>query len=429
MKAINKFMTVNCLVRNVSSMGAFDLGLSKFVNQTLRFPIVKDLTKGVTESIDYYLGCDNYLTRFNITQTFLKNQLFVYQGNSFDKYYNFVDFFLPNFSYYETKHEFFVNCYGLLKRTRRVLLPSESGAKENDEIIYLVYNILMRLAIIIKCPKNQDKVPYTKSTSVYLRILKKFLNKQKSFEVKLSRNKYVYRFLTYRFIHTREGLVFKFLFSKFLELGNPFIYLNSYFLSRYKFLFASWKFHLAFYSRKFSEAFLFKVFNKKSDLPLLAQLCEVSSSTFLLTSLSSFYSQKLKQISLTAKTYYNFKIVNILLFLKKTCNKSFHLELTRLYRLDRFDIFIDRSLCSSLNYKTFSKTINSIYSYIPIYLYDKRILNIYFHEFEIYYSFVYFYLFTSRARNFFKTSIVTYYSRNMSNLSRHFFKRKSIYIL
>ena len=322
LKAINKFMSVNCLVRNVSSVSAFDLGWGKFVNQTSRCSLGKELTKGVTESINYYLGCDNYLTRFNITQTFLKNQLFVYQGSSFDKYYNFVDVFLPNVSYYETKHEFFVNCYGLLKRTRRVLLPMETGAKENDEIIYLVYNILMRLSTIIKRPK--DKLKCTKSTSIYLRILKKFLNK--SFN-----RKNLYRFFTIR-LETHKHFRFEVLFStgflclervstlRILKWVNGFISMNSYYSRVYKFLFIVWKFHLEFYGGKFSESFLFHSLNKKKgDFSLLAELREVSqvSPTFIASTLLRFYTKKLTQTYISSNKSH-FKIVSILFFFKKT---------------------------------------------------------------------------------------------------------------
>ena len=74
--------------------------------------------------------------------------------------------------------------------------------------------------------------------------------------------------------------------------------------------------------------------------------------------------------------------------------------------------------------------LTTIFSYVPIHLYDKRRLVFFvFVEKMVFYSVVFFYLLSSKSKNFFKTSIFTHYSKNMNLLSNQFFFKKTNYSL
>merc|ERR1711943_80107 len=139
----NKFFSVTYLCSSASSMGALDLSIdsNNFISKS-KYNFNKKFNGKFKNNLYYYLGCNNFLLGdFSYLKKMIVHNISIYQHSHVDFYYNFVDFFLPSYSYAESNNNSYINCFGILKLNRQILFPPTNFIKDNLEIISIISNI------------------------------------------------------------------------------------------------------------------------------------------------------------------------------------------------------------------------------------------------------------------------------------------------
>merc|ERR1712227_283957 len=113
LKKVHRYVHVNYLARNVSSIGAYDLALSNYI--TKEFNSYKEKLN----TIYHYIGCND----FEINKK-------------------------------EIKKSYFINCFGILQIHRRSILAYNNQVKDDIEILKILFNILnTKKKKLIEVPK------------------------------------------------------------------------------------------------------------------------------------------------------------------------------------------------------------------------------------------------------------------------------------
>ena len=147
LKKVHKYIHINYLAKNVSSINAYDLGIQSFKNKELNSYEEKN------DTLYYYIGSNDFI----VDNKNDKKTLTIYQNSHFPKeMINTVDVFLPSNASQEIEKTYFINCFGLLQISKRIILPLNNYAKNNTDIIMYIKNLFL----------NEEKIKF-----------KKFLNK------------------------------------------------------------------------------------------------------------------------------------------------------------------------------------------------------------------------------------------------------------
>merc|ERR1712188_365616 len=111
LKKVHRYVHVNYLARNVSSIGAYDLALSNYI--TKEFNSYKE----ELNTIYHYIHLPS-------------------------KMMDEIDCFLPSKSPHEIEKSYFINCFGILQIHRRSILAYNNQVKDDIEILKILFNIL-----------------------------------------------------------------------------------------------------------------------------------------------------------------------------------------------------------------------------------------------------------------------------------------------
>lgn len=372
LKKLNNFFEVSYIMNGASSMGSYDLSLDRVVSK-------KNLYKN--EGFNYFIGCNQsfietkgYYTNID----FNLHKLSIYQNSFFDKYFNFCDYFLPTYSHYEKLSEYYINFFGILKRTRQIFLPNNLWVKDNKDIINIVYNFFFYNVVLSK-----EKL-----------INNLFFFSLKRYKARYFRSSgYYYSFIG-RYKKAFERFIKNFLIKKVFNTPRS----NSIFLDNYKSSVLKHEYHSVFLDAEGN----FSEINFNEFFLIREKFCNNTKLMFARNLRLTNYCRRNSTIS---KIY-----------------KLKFLKLNSIYRrlnLKKEKFFSKFSLgkvCSNLR----------IYSYIPLNLYFKRrylLFNV--NEKKMKYSFIFFYLFSSKMRNFFKMGSLSIFSRNMNLISTINFSNKS----
>lgn len=138
---LNNVLEINYLARSASSVGSMDLSFSRYIKKKKSLCNLNNNFEGVFFNIGY-----NYYKKNNLIEIKKKlaHKTFIYQNNKGDNFTLFMDFFLPTYSFFEKNLGFFINCLGILRKTRQVLLPRNFFAQDNIDVITLVQKILYK---------------------------------------------------------------------------------------------------------------------------------------------------------------------------------------------------------------------------------------------------------------------------------------------
>lgn len=186
LKKVHRYVHVNYLARNVSSIGAYDLALSNYI--TKEFNSYKEKLN----TIYHYIGCND----FEINKKEIKQKtLSIYQNSHFpSKMMDEIDCFLPSKSPHEIEKSYFINCFGILQIHRRSILAYNNQVKDDIEILKILFNILnTKKKKLIEVPKKDIKT----SISSYLPIHLYDIRRVRFFEINLIHVKIHNEFIYY----------------------------------------------------------------------------------------------------------------------------------------------------------------------------------------------------------------------------------------
>ena len=155
LKNLNKLIDIQFLSRNASSLGCLDLSLSRSIIQKKNNNIFeKDLES--KNNLYYYINCD--VIQQNITmlnRKYLAHKTFVYQNSHGDNFFWFMDFFLPTYSYAEKDLGYYTNTFGILRKTRQILLPRNDFIQTNIDLIKLIHKMVYDINFKSKSYNNE----------------------------------------------------------------------------------------------------------------------------------------------------------------------------------------------------------------------------------------------------------------------------------
>lgn len=141
--SLNKFFELNYLAKSAASIGSLDLSFSRFIKKEKNLCNLKK--NFFSEGIHFYIDYNDYKKNNLIKEKKkLAHKTFIYQNSQGDNYALFMDYFLPTYSYLEKDLGFYTNCFGILRKTRQVLLPRNLFAQDNIDIILLIQKILFK---------------------------------------------------------------------------------------------------------------------------------------------------------------------------------------------------------------------------------------------------------------------------------------------
>lgn len=116
----------------------------------------------ISPLIYYYIGVNNLVSNNNIICNLNKkmlekvNTLNIYQNTHIDMNYLFVHLILPTLNVFQGKNLYFVNCYGLIKISKKMEFNLNKNLKENSEIFYFLFYHYLKI-INKPRPKTEDE--------------------------------------------------------------------------------------------------------------------------------------------------------------------------------------------------------------------------------------------------------------------------------
>lgn len=151
LKGINFFFEVMYLSKGASSVGAMDLSIDRsitggFSNYSVDNVAFGDEFEGnlISNSINYYVGCtgNNYLLNAQNFLNMYDTKVSIHQSHTKDDFFNFVDFFLPSYSHYESEKLFYINCFGILKITKKNFFGLTESVRDHKDLSLFIYTRL-----------------------------------------------------------------------------------------------------------------------------------------------------------------------------------------------------------------------------------------------------------------------------------------------
>lgn len=139
--ALNNLFEISYLAKSITSVGSMDLSFSRFIKvENNNCNLKKKKLEGIYFFINY-----NYYTKTIVTQRKkIAHKTFIYQNAQGDNLALFMDYFLPTYSFLEKNLGFYTNCFGILRKTRQVLLPRNYFIQDNIDIILFLQKILLK---------------------------------------------------------------------------------------------------------------------------------------------------------------------------------------------------------------------------------------------------------------------------------------------
>ena len=91
----------------------------------------------------YYIGCNDIkVNSFLFNKKNLAHKTFFYQNSHGDNFFNFADYFFPSYSFLEKQSGYYINCFGILKKNRQLVLPRNEFVQDDKDIVKLVHKMV-----------------------------------------------------------------------------------------------------------------------------------------------------------------------------------------------------------------------------------------------------------------------------------------------
>jgi len=151
LKGINDFFEIIYLSKGASSLGAMDLSIDRSITGAVSNIYNNNVVFGneidanfIDNSINYYVGCtgNNHLLDAQNFLNMYDTKISIHQSHTKDDFFNFVDFFLPSYSHYESEKLFYINCFGILKTTKKNFFGLTESVRDHKELSFFVHTRL-----------------------------------------------------------------------------------------------------------------------------------------------------------------------------------------------------------------------------------------------------------------------------------------------
>lgn len=154
LKKLNNLIDIQFLSKNSSSLGCLDLSLNRYIIQN-KSNNSFNFDSEAKNDLYYYINCNSIKSNYILqNRKSLAHKIFIYQNSHGDNFFWFMDFFLPSYSYAEKELGYYTNTFGILRKTRQILLPRNDFVQTDIDLIKLVHKMVYDINFKSKAYKN-----------------------------------------------------------------------------------------------------------------------------------------------------------------------------------------------------------------------------------------------------------------------------------
>jgi hypothetical protein len=143
MYTYSNMLEINYLAKSANSVGILDLSLSRYIKTEKKVFLFK--TSSSKEKIFFFFGSMNFKpNKWNEKKKKIAHLSCFSLNSHSEKNNQLIDYFLPTYSYFEKDFGYYINCFGILRSVRQVLLPRNFFAQSSIDILILLKKSLCK---------------------------------------------------------------------------------------------------------------------------------------------------------------------------------------------------------------------------------------------------------------------------------------------
>ena len=157
LKNLNNSFEIMYLTKNAASTGSLDISFDRHIIKKKKINV--NMKPNMNYNLFYYIGCNDIkLNSFLLNKNKLAHKLFFYQNSHGDNFFSFADYFFPSYSFLEKQSGYYINCFGILKKTRQLVLPRNDFVQDDKDIVKLIHKMVYDINFNSKPYMNKQNV-------------------------------------------------------------------------------------------------------------------------------------------------------------------------------------------------------------------------------------------------------------------------------
>ena len=168
LKNLNNSFEIMYLPKTAASVGSLDISFNRSIVKKKKVNLKEKVN--MNYSLFYFIGCNDIkVNSFLLNKYKLAHKTFFYQNSHGDNFFNFADYFFPSYSFLEKQSSYYINCFGILKKNRQLVLPRNEFVQEDKDIVKLIHKMIFDINFNSKAYVNkQNNIALYSYIPVYL---------------------------------------------------------------------------------------------------------------------------------------------------------------------------------------------------------------------------------------------------------------------
>lgn len=168
LKNLNNSFEIMYLPKTAASVGSLDISFNRSIVKKKKINLKEKVN--MNYSLFYFIGCNDIkVNSFLLNKYKLAHKTFFYQNSHGDNFFNFADYFFPSYSFLEKQSSYYINCFGILKKNRQLVLPRNEFVQEDKDIVKLIHKMIFDINFNSKAYVNkQNNIALYSYIPVYL---------------------------------------------------------------------------------------------------------------------------------------------------------------------------------------------------------------------------------------------------------------------
>mgnify|MGYP000953579416 CR=1 FL=1 len=141
LKNLNNSFELMYLPKTAASVGSMDISLNRYVVKKKIINLKRKIN--MNYNLFYYIGCNDIKVDSGLLNKYkLIHKTFFYQNSHGDNFFNFADYFFPSYSFLEKQSGYYINCFGIFKKNRQLVLPRNEFVQDDKDIVRLIHKMI-----------------------------------------------------------------------------------------------------------------------------------------------------------------------------------------------------------------------------------------------------------------------------------------------
>lgn len=168
LKNLNNSFEIMYLPKTAASVGSLDISFNRSIVKKKKINLKEKVN--MNYSLFYFIGCNDIkVNSFLLNKYKLAHKTFFYQNSHGDNFFNLADYFFPSYSFLEKQSSYYINCFGILKKNRQLVLPRNEFVQEDKDIVKLIHKMIFDINFNSKAYVNkQNNIALYSYIPVYL---------------------------------------------------------------------------------------------------------------------------------------------------------------------------------------------------------------------------------------------------------------------